>query len=108
MTKKKKKGTSQIWHTYSNFPILIIVKSLSHVQLFATPWTVAYQASPDVSELDMTGQLHYDKDWKSTIGIPDSAGTFLCVCVIKEHWMLQCPFVYMLPIPAFLLHGRTE
>ena len=22
------------------------VKSLSHVQLFATPWTVAYQASP--------------------------------------------------------------
>ena len=24
------------------------VKSLSHVQLFATPWTVAYQAPPSV------------------------------------------------------------
>ena len=24
------------------------VKSLSHVQLFATPWTVAYQASPSM------------------------------------------------------------
>ena len=26
----------------------ICVKSLSHVQLFATPWTVAYQASPSM------------------------------------------------------------
>ena len=24
------------------------VKSLSHVQLFATPWTVVYQASPSI------------------------------------------------------------
>ena len=24
------------------------VKSLSHVQVFATPWTVAYQASPSM------------------------------------------------------------
>ena len=24
------------------------VKSLSHVQLFATPWTIAYQASPSM------------------------------------------------------------
>ena len=24
------------------------LKSLSHVQLFATPWTVAYQASPSI------------------------------------------------------------
>ena len=25
-----------------------VVKSLSHVQLFATPWTVAYQAPPSL------------------------------------------------------------
>ena len=26
----------------------VIVNSLSHVQLFATPWTIAYQASPSM------------------------------------------------------------
>ena len=35
--------------TYSSNPVgmqaLTLVKSLSHVQLFATPWTVAHQAS---------------------------------------------------------------
>ena len=28
--------------------LLVVVKSLSHVRLFATPWTVAYQAPPSV------------------------------------------------------------
>ena len=28
--------------------VKVKVKSLSHVQLFATPWTVAYQASPSM------------------------------------------------------------
>ena len=27
---------------------IVKVKSLSHIQLFATPWTVAYQASPSM------------------------------------------------------------
>ena len=27
---------------------IVKVKSLSHVQLFAAPWTVAYQASPSM------------------------------------------------------------
>ena len=26
--------------------VVMVVKLLSHVQLFATPWTVAYQALP--------------------------------------------------------------
>ena len=29
---------------YSMIPFIVIVKSLSCVQLFATPWTVAHQA----------------------------------------------------------------
>ena len=29
-------------------PLKVKVKSLSHVQLFATPWTVAYQAPPSM------------------------------------------------------------
>ena len=29
-------------------PIKVKVKSLSHVQLFVTPWTAAYQASPSI------------------------------------------------------------
>ena len=28
------------------FPVSELVKSLSHVRLFETPWTVAYQAPP--------------------------------------------------------------
>ena len=28
--------------------IIVKVKSLSHVRLFATPWTVAYKASPSM------------------------------------------------------------
>ena len=28
--------------------VKVKVKSLSHVRLFATPWTVAYQASPSM------------------------------------------------------------
>ena len=31
-----------------NWQTKVIVKSLSHVRLFATPWTTAYQAPPSV------------------------------------------------------------
>ena len=31
------------------------VKSLSHVQLFATPWTVAYLDPPSMGLLEWTG-----------------------------------------------------
>ena len=31
-----------------NWTLKVKVKSLSRVQLFATPWTVAYQASPSM------------------------------------------------------------
>ena len=36
------------WGYTSNFYFLTFKKSLSHVRLFATPWTVAYQASPSM------------------------------------------------------------
>ena len=32
----------------SKFPQKVKVKSLSHVRLFATPWTVAYQVPPSM------------------------------------------------------------
>ena len=52
----------------------------------------------------MPERLLYDRDWKTTIGMPDLAGAFFFFFfVIKGHWTLQCPFVYILPIPAFLL-----
>ena len=31
-----------------NLYFVVVVKSLSHVRLFATPWTVAYQAPPSM------------------------------------------------------------
>ena len=33
---------------HSYILVCVCVKSLSHVQLFATPWTVAFQASPSM------------------------------------------------------------
>ena len=33
------------WYLLSSFYVLAVVQSLSHVWLFATPWTVAHQAS---------------------------------------------------------------
>ena len=32
-------------YTYVSITTIVVVQSLSHVQLFATPWTAAYQAS---------------------------------------------------------------
>ena len=34
--------------TWILLKVKVKVKSLSHVQLFATPWTAAYQASPSM------------------------------------------------------------
>ena len=38
---------SPYFHT-THFVCLLKVKSLSHVRLFATPWTVAHQAPPSM------------------------------------------------------------
>ena len=51
---------------------LAIVKSLSHVQLFVTPWTVAYQASLSMgfsrqehwSGLQFPSPMHESEKWK--------------------------------------------
>ena len=48
-------------HIYSLKPSEMKVKSFSHVQLFATPWTVAYQASPPMgfSRQEYWGRLPF-------------------------------------------------
>ena len=38
----------RIWSLSSVVKVKVKVKLLSHVQLFVTPWTVAYQASPSM------------------------------------------------------------
>ena len=35
-------------YTYTLLVVLVLVKSLSRVRLFATPWTVAHQAPPSM------------------------------------------------------------
>ena len=51
------------------------VKSLSHVRLFVTPWTAAYQAPPS---MDFPG--------KSTgVGVLQSPGT----CNLQRTWLLK-------------------
>ena len=39
---------TSIKNTFQSLEVFMKVKSLSHVQLFATPWTVAYQAPPSM------------------------------------------------------------
>ena len=55
--------------------LLIVVKSLSHIRLFATPWTVAHQAPPSMgfsrqeywSGLSITdSKWHTNKPWYAT------------------------------------------
>ena len=36
-------------HLTSQFFVVVVVQSLSHVQLFATPWTAAHQASLSIT-----------------------------------------------------------
>ena len=38
----------KVWKTTRPFKVKVKVMSLSRVRLFATPWTVAYQAPPSV------------------------------------------------------------
>ena len=63
---------------------VVKVKSLSHVQLFATPWTVAYQAPPSVGfsrHLEVVG-CHFLSEnpntWSSVVllvkNLPANAG----------------------------------
>ena len=40
-------AVSQDWSMFG-FKVKVKVKSLSHVLLFATPWTIAYQAPPSM------------------------------------------------------------
>ena len=54
------------------------VKSLSHVWLFVTPWTAAYQASPSMgfsmqehwSGLPLPSPLYHCTNWETPIGKP--------------------------------------
>ena len=41
-------GHSAFFMVQLSHPYIVKVKSLSHVQLFATPWTIAYQAPPSM------------------------------------------------------------
>ena len=60
------------------------VKSLSHVRLFATPWTVAYQALPSMgfSRQECWSGLSFPSPGGlSHQGSPMISGVSLCVCV---------------------------
>ena len=52
------------------------VKSLSHVQLFVTPWTVAHQAPPSMG--------FSRQEYWSGLPLPSSLG------MVNNHWMEIC------------------
>ena len=64
------------------------VHSLSHVQLFATPWTVAHQAS-----LSFTNSRSLFK--LMSIGSVMSS----------NHLILSCPLLLLFPLPSYLLEA---
>ena len=51
------RGPSKILPLQIPLVIMVVVQSLSHVQLFATPWTAAHQASPS-HYLPESAQIH--------------------------------------------------
>ena len=76
------------WHKISNRPVTImVVLSLSHVWLFATPWTAAHQASLSfiISQILLTFMA---------IGL----------VMLSNHLILCCP---LLLLPSIFPHIRT-
>ena len=47
--KKKKKTPQGAWGSWNGIQSFTSVQSLSHVQLFSTPWTAAHQASLSIT-----------------------------------------------------------
>ena len=66
------------------------VKSLSHVQLFATPWTVAYQAPPSmrVSRQEYWSGLPLlsPTQWEMKVIIPFSKGWLKVKELLLAYW----------------------
>ena len=63
-------------------PFVVVAQSLSHVQLFATPWTAAYQAS-----LSITNSWSFPK-LMSIESVMPSNHLFLC------HSLLLLPSIF--------------
>ena len=51
------RGLSKILSLQIPLVVIVVVQSPSHVQLFATPWTAAHQASP-YHYLPESAQIH--------------------------------------------------
>ena len=66
----------------------VVVHSLSHVQLFATPWTAAHQAS-----LSFTNSRSLFK-LMSTESVMSS-----------NHVILCCPLLLLFPLASYLLEA---
>ena len=65
------------------------VKSLSHVQLLATPWTTAHQAPPSMgfSRSEYWGGVPLPSPWVSCIDrqMLYHCATWEAICVFREH-----------------------
>ena len=68
------------------------VKSLSHVQLLATPWTVAYQAPPSMG-------FSRQEYWS---GVPLPTPLFMLAC-IKVYWILKQYIFFFHPRSSIFL-----
>ena len=66
------------------------VQSLSHIQLFATPWTAAYQAPPSMG-------FSWQEYW-SGVPLPSppiKAGDYKCLCSLLSHFIPACMHIWI-------------
>ena len=74
-----------ILYTLNLHNLLVVVQQLSCVQLFATPWTVAYQAPPS---MEFSRQEYWSGlPFISPGDVPDQG---LNSCLLLGRWSLYC------------------
>ena len=69
------------------YPIFLIVQSLSHVQLFVTPWTVAHQAplSMEFSRQEDLSGLPFPSPWLPHYLCPKRIDDLILLCHCKQN-----------------------
>ena len=70
-----------MFHSSSQYTIIVVVQSLSHVWLFVTPWTIAHQAS-----------LSFTISWSCSNSLP--LNQWCCLTISSSATLLLLPSVF--------------
>ena len=79
--------------------LIVVVQSLSHVQLFATPWTAARQASPSFT---LSNSCVCSNSWPSNQWCHPTISSFI---IAFSCYVQSCPAVGFFPMSQLFTSG---